>query len=226
MKSLTLLLSLFLCVGASAASFEGKVKMKMTNGRSEHALTYSMKGGLVRTDFEISNGQTASAILDVGRDQMTMLMPAQQMYMVMPMRRTAAAAGHDPADVQLEKTSETEKILGYTCTKYLVKSKEGTTEVWATDQLGTFMGLGAVGNPMSGRQAPAAAWEKVLKDKNFFPLRVVGGDKSNAFKLEAVAVEKQSIPDSVFSPPADYRKFDLGGFPGMGGGSPFGKRDE
>jgi hypothetical protein len=185
-----------------------------------------MKGGLVRTDFELGKGQTASAILDVAHDQMTMLMPDQQMYMVMPMRRTAAAAGQDPADVQLEKTSETEKILGYTCTKYLVKSKEGTTQVWATDQLGTFMGLGATGNPMGGRQAPAAAWEKVLKDKNFFPLRVEGGDKDNAFKLEALAVEKQPIPDSTFKPPADYRKFDMSGFPGMGGNSPFGgKRD-
>lgn len=223
MKTLTLLLSLFVCIGASAADFEGKVKMKMTNGRSEHVLTYSMKAGLVRTDFELGNGQTASAILDVPRDQMTMLMPEQQMYMVMPMRRTATAAGHDPDDVKLEKTGETQKILGYTCTKYLVKSDNTTTEVWATDELGSFMGLGATGNPMTGRQAPSAAWEKALNGKNFFPLRVVGGGK-DAFKLEALSVDKQSVPDSAFTPPANYRRFDMSNMPGMGS-LPFGKRN-
>lgn len=38
-------------------------------------------------------------------------------------------------DVVVEKTSITEKILGYTCTKYILKSTEGRSEIWATTEL-------------------------------------------------------------------------------------------
>lgn len=201
---------------AHAASFEGTVKMTMTNGGTTHPITYEMKGSRVRTDVELGQGHNASAILDRDHDQMIMLMPAQHMYMVMPMRNAAAASGHDSDDVKIEKTSETQKILGYNCTKYVVTSKDTKTDVWATDELGTFMGLGAVGNPMGGRRAASAPWEQALTGKNFFPLRVVSESGKSPFRLEVTEVKKGTIPDSAFEPPADFRKFDMSGFPGMG----------
>jgi len=227
MRALLVPLLALLLTAASGAHFAGNVQMKMTDGRaSTHTLTYSIKGNLVRTDVELAEGQTASAIINPDKDQMTMLLPSQQMYMVMPVRRTAAAAGHDIDEVQIEKTGETEKILGYDCTKYLVKSNGSTTEVWATDELGTFMGLGSSSGPF-GRRQPSAAWEKALTGKNFFPLRVstAPGDKTtSAFRLEATAIKKESLPDSLFTPPENYRKLDMSGLPGVGGASPFGQR--
>lgn len=204
----------------SARTFEGTVTMQMSSGRDQAlTLLYSVKAGLLRIDTQVSPQMTATAILDLAKDEMIMLMPGQAMYMVMPIQKTAEdATGHSSDDVTLENTGITEEILGYTCTKYLAKSKEGVTEIWATDELGVFMGLsGGMGGPM-GKSQPAASWEKALKGKDFFPLRVVGDAKGKkAFRLEATAVERKSLPDAHFAPPPGHRKFDMGGMmQGMG----------
>jgi len=68
--------------------------------------------------------------------------------------------------------------------------------------------------PMGGKRKPAA-WEAELRSKGFFPLRtVMKGRKGREDKMEVVNVEKTSLPDSFFAPPAGYKKFEM---PGMGG---------
>jgi hypothetical protein len=225
---LTLLVSALLAPGMlSAKTFEGTIKMQITDGRNKAMpLDYSLKDGLLRTDIQAGEGMTMTAIMDFAKDEMLMLMPDQQMYMVMPMKRAAAAAaGHTSEEPALEKTGETETIIGYKCTKYLAKSKEAVTEIWATEELGAFMGLGsAMGGPM-GKGAAPQAWEKALVGKSFFPLRVIStaGTKQK-FRMDVTAVEAKSLPATFFAPPVGYQKFDMGGMmKGMPGGNPFGR---
>lgn len=213
---------------APAATFEGKVRLKLTETRGQtHEIAYSVKDGFTRMDVEAGKGQTATIITDTAKQEMTILIPGQSMYMVRPMPDMSAMAEKAGTgdDVSLEKTNETETILGYPCTKYVATSKEGRTDVWATDQLGVFMGLSMGGGPMGGRRGGGSgqkAWEKALMGKDFFPLRVVthDSDSKEKFRMEAVSVEKQSLPNSLFAPPAGYQKFDMGNMMrGMGGGS-------
>ncbi|MGH7997034.1 MAG: DUF4412 domain-containing protein, partial [Opitutaceae bacterium] len=95
--------------------------------------------------------------------------------------------------------------------------------LWATEQLGSFMGF-APGNPMGGPSRPSAGWEKALRGKNLFPLRVVlrrGGKE--VFRMEAVSVRKESLPAGTFEPPAGYRDIGSmmpGGMMPAGGGAP------
>jgi uncharacterized protein DUF4412 len=206
-----------------AAAFEGKVRMKMSDSRGNaHELDYRVKAGFVRMDMEAAKGQTASVIMDLGKKEMIILIPGQNIYMTRSIPdTTAAAARSSDKDATFEKTGETAKILGYDCVKYVYKSKDVTSEIWGTEELGRFMGLGSNANPMGGRRAAQAgpAWEKMLMGKDFFPLRVVTqkAKGSDQFNLEATAVTKESEPDSVFQPPAGYQKFDLGGMMrGMG----------
>ena len=66
---------------------------------------------------------------------------------------------------------------------------------------------------------PSQAWERALAGKDLFPLRVVGLDRSGkeTFRMEVTSIEKQTLPDSLFVPPADYTKMDMGGMmQGMG----------
>lgn len=200
-----------------AASFEGQVRMKISDARGRsHEMEQRIKGDRVRTEMNTRKGETMAVIMDLPKREMIMLMPEQHMYMVHALPDPMAAAGADDADFSFEKTGETEKILGYTCTKYLAKSKDATTDVWVTEELGRFAGFGNGPGPMGmGRRAaaPRAAWEKALAGKDFFPLRVVSHDakgKEN-FRLEALSVDKSPQPDSLFVPPADFRKFDMGG---------------
>ena len=201
------------------------MKMSAGGSKSTQEMTYSTKAGLLRTDIEGKGGEAVGMIMNYGKKEMIILMPEQKMYMVRPipsMNDMAGNADADADDVKLEKTSETEKILGYSATKYVATSKEGVTDMWLTEELGSFMGFNtsANANPMGGRPKPPAAWEKALMGKDFFPLRIVSRSKRDKeeFRMEAVAIDKQSLPDSAFAPPAGFQKFDMGAMmQGFGG---------
>jgi Domain of unknown function (DUF4412) len=158
--------------------------------------------------------------------QMLILMPQQRMYMVQPMVQPAGAPTPPPTATRppqsLQDTGVKETILGYECTKYTSTGADGTTEIWVPDQLGTFVGL-FHGGPGGRSQAPAE-WESALKGGNFFPMRVVSNSSRGTFKLEVTAVNKTSLPDSLFSPPDGWQKCDLGSMMGgaMRGGFPGG----
>jgi len=220
-RHLYLLFSLVLLWAAplTAAPFEGTLRMTLSDGRSAPMpLTYSVKGDKLRTEVTME-GMTMVAIMDTTKNEIIMLMPGQPMYMVMPMQEAATqVTGKTATDATIDKTGETETILGYLCTKYLVSSEDGVVEMWATDKLGKFIGLGgALQNPMGGSKKSAPSWERALAGRDFFPLRIssVPGAKQT-FRLEVTAVEAKSLPDSDFVAPPGHQRMNMGGMmPGM-----------
>lgn len=232
---LSLLLASVLAAPAllSAADFEGTVTMKLSSARQSPDMTYSIKGTATRVDVTAGQSGRAAMLLDSTKSEMTMVMLDRKMFMTIPLSKPSASADGAgtgatgaPAST-IEKTSVTEKILGYDCVKYTAKYKDTVSELWITDQLGSFGGLGG-GNPMSGmgrgRGASAGGgvsegWESALTGmKNAFPLRVIsttGGKES--FRMAATAVEKKSLPDSTFTVPEGFQDLSAmmrGGIPG------------
>jgi hypothetical protein len=212
-KYLPLLCAITLAAPAvvSAASFEGKVNFKITSGRGQpQEMFYSIKGDKIRMEFP--NEKRMGMIMDMGKKEMLMIMDEQKSYMTMAMPDSAVKAIEQSSDdVKLEKTNETEKILGYTATKYIVTNKDGKHEMWLAEGLGSFAGYTA--NPMGrgrGSNSQPPAWERALAGKDLFPLRVVGLGKEN-FRMEVTAINKQTLPDALFAPPPGYQKFDMGG---------------
>jgi hypothetical protein len=203
-----------------ADTFEGKIGISITSPSAQgpQTLNVSVKEGLARFDIESARGSMAM-IRDTKNKQMIILMPQQRMYMVHPLEQPGQmpqtgqmAQQGAPAASQstLKETGVKETILGYVCTKYIVTGADGTSEIWITDELGTFMGLPPAGGPM-GRAAQApSSWESALKGHNFFPIRVVTKSSKGTFKFEVTSVEKTSLPDSLFAPPEGWRKFDMG----------------
>lgn len=213
MKPLILLTLLLSPAVLMAASFEGKVTFQMTSGRNQpQDITYNIKNDKLRIDLPGQHGM-GGMIMDLTKRESTILMDQQRMYMTMAMPDVAAASNQKAkkkADTKLEKTGETETILGYPATKYLATSGNDTTELWLAEGLGTFMSFNQ-SNPMMGGRGRGNApvqqpWERALAGKDLFPLRVTGKD----FKLEATAIDKAPVSDALFAPPADYQKFDMG----------------
>lgn len=209
---------------SSALAFEGRVSLAITSGKDrEQVIDFATKGDLVRMEPKMAGAEGATMIMNAAKQEMTILMPRERMYMVMPMRGgPAQEPGAGQKDVKFEKTGRTEKILGYDCDEYVMTDQGETTAMWLTEQLGNFMGLGG-GNPMGGMmgghkaKSEGAAWEKLLKDKKgVFPLRVVGRDArgKEKFRLEAKKIEPGALPDDLFAPPAGFQKFAM---PAMGG---------
>lgn len=217
----------------AAEAFEGKVTLTVTSEKGKtQDLNYTMKGQKMRMDIN-AEGHQAITIMDMGKLEMMILMPEQQMYMVMPMKQAvnnamehAEKSGAMSSDIT--RSGKTEKILGYTAEQILVTDQEkGTvTELWVARDLGVFMGLGGGGGgPMGGmggrrNSAAAAKWEEVLKGGGGFPLRVISRNASGkqVMKMEATKIDPSSQPDSLFVPPDDYKKFSM---PSFGGMNPF-----
>jgi hypothetical protein len=234
-RILPLLLAVVTIPAALAASFEGKVTMKVTGPKNTPpTMTFNLKEGFSRIDVN-AEGNKAGIIFNAAKQEMTILMLDQKMFMTQTMPKpatTAAGAAEGAAGTAVEITTTKEKILGYDCVKYVTTAKDGTSEIWVTDQLGAFLGLGGPAGG-GGRRGPGAGgpppqgWEAALAGKGVFPLRVVttaGGKET--FRMEATAVEKVALPDSTFSAPADFQDLSAmmrgmgmpGGIPGMPGG--------
>ncbi len=208
-----------------AAGFEGKVSLAMTGGKGKtEVLDYSIKDSAVRMDIN-AEGHAMATIMDLQKLEMYMLMPEQQMYMVMPIKDKIEKAVDQVAekDPNMQKTGRTDTILGYKCDEYVLKERDTTTEVWVTEGLGSFMGLGnggGRGGPMGGMfggksKSSAAGWEQKFKGKPFFPLRVISrdGKSREIYKMEVTKIEPGSLPASQFAPPAGWQKFQM---PNMG----------
>lgn len=238
MKKFTpLLVALVVPLVGLAAGFEGKVTMKMTGPKgAPPTMTFNLKEGLSRIDMN-GGGQNVAVIYDAAKLETTFLLLDQKMFMTqaLPKSQVAAAAGgaaEATTGAGVAVTSAKEKILGYDCVKYVTQSKEGTSEIWVTDQLGSFLGFGGP-PPMGGRRGPGASapapqgWEAAITGKGIFPLRVVttsGGQET--FRLEATNIEKAALPAALFYPPSDFTNLSEmlrglgmpGGIPGMPGG--------
>ena len=216
-KLLTCFLAAALLAPAAvfAAAFEGKVNFAVTTGRGQsQQINYSLKGDKIRIEMPGQKGM-GGLIMDPVKKETLVIMDEQKMYMVMAMPETQAQGAEEKAGAgKLEKTGQKEKILGYDAEKYISTQDGTTTELWLASGLGSFMSF-SQGNPMGGRgkAQPAQEWERALAGKELFPLRVISKDKGGkeSFKMEATAINKQSLPDSLFTPPAGYQKFDMGG---------------
>ncbi len=217
-----------------AAAFEGKISYKITVPREKPAeMHQALKGDKMRMDAPGGKKGGGSMIMDLKKREMIMLMDSEKMYMSMQLPEDTELPGGPAKEPKIEKTSVTEKILGYTATKYLALSDDSTTEMWLAEGIGTFMGMGNNSGGSSGggglfggrakKESSVRSWEKALQGKDLFPLRVVELDKAGKerFRMEVTALTKEKLPDSLFLPPEGYTKFDMGGMmrgmiPGLG----------
>ncbi len=214
---MNLLRSLLFLAGAvlstallSAKDFEGSITMEIKDGKKGVPLTYTMKKDRLRVDVA-AEGMTMTTLMDLQKKEMVMLMPNEKMYMVMPIQEVAEAAAKANEGTPLEKTNETERILGYLCTKYISTERGTTTEIWAAEGIGAFMGANANNNPM--KPAARNKWERELMENGAFPLRVVTKNRSGkeTMRMEVVAIDKKSVADSTFAIPEGFQRFDMGG---------------
>lgn len=206
-------------IGLSAANFEGTISLRMSEGRQTHDVTYATKGGQMRIGMDAGPMGQVAAIVSLAERQIFMLMPAQKMYLVMPfanqmdaaMEKAGAARDH------LQKTAETQTILGYPCTKYVYQDEQGPVEIWGTDRLGQFVALPS-GNPMQ-RGAQKPGWETAIAG-DFFPMRLIATSTGGQERMrwEVTAVKAETLDAALFTLPAGYQKLDMGGMmSGLGG---------
>lgn len=209
----------------SQSSFEGKVKMKMTNqdGKS-NVIDYYVKGDKYRFDAEGMEGQGYS-IWDTDAKKMIVIMPAQKMYMEMSMDFSKDTKAENDSTMENMKeslknvkfTHRTKKIQGYDCEELVYKDEDNgeSGEIWYTKELGSFL-MTSGKNPflkgMNTNDLPEDV--RNLFEGGFFPMQVTTKDNDGNItsSMEVVGVDKESLSNDMFSVPDGYKKFDM---PGM-----------
>ena len=196
---------------AIAASFEGRIKMKMQPAKGEpQIMSYAVKGQRLRMEMP-SDEETMVSLLDWEKREMSVLMPDQTMYRVIELKDVPAMDQIDKSaeNTTLEKTSETARIVGRDTTKYIAREGKNVTDLWLAPDIGSWFNMGG-GEGMQGKKL--SDWEKEIIAKGLFPLRMITYDQKSkpTMTMEVVELTPQKLDDSLFVPPAGYTRFSMG----------------
>lgn len=129
-------------------------------------------------------------------------------YSILP-KHDATASGHDPS-VTVKKTTETQKILNYTCTKTLVTISEGGQTVnqvfWTTNEI-----KGIDFKNLSDQKIGKGKQAMHYKDLDGVPLKMEMTMPQGTMTMEVTEIKKQNLPASDFQLPAEFTESKLPG---------------
>lgn len=186
-------------------SFEGKIKLQVSDEGEKNTIEYLVKGERIR--LEIANDDAmGSMIFDAKKRSMMILMPQQKMYMEIDLNLTGADSYFEGDSYQgnIKRTGEKKIIKGYECEKWIAEEDGQIIESWLTDQLGGFM---FYGNPMEGT---GSDWKSKLSTPNLFPLMVnVFESGKMVSSIEVLEINPQKLENSVFLPPSGFQRFEM-----------------
>jgi hypothetical protein len=112
---------------------------------------------------------------------------------------------------ELKPTDQTTNLLGYTCTRYELKERGESMEIWATDKLLPFQPWLASQPPRFGPRRIEEQWVELVKARKLFPLRAVlkfeNGPERLRFEVTAIEPGKiDPLDAALFQPPPGYQE--------------------
>lgn len=204
----------------TAAAFEGRLDMQITNPEKKGeplVMHYAVKGQKVRIDLPMqgrghSQGGSAATVIDNDTHQMVMLIDSGDGHK-MAMRHQIKPPATQPSQASASElkdfhppvaTGRTDVILGYPVSEYKMTDKQGNIiDLWLAKGLGTFMNPAAGGPFGRGRNTAAlpSEWQNFAETAGTFPMRMTIQDKKDkvTMKMEVTKLEKGGVPDSAFS---------------------------
>ncbi len=191
---------------AMKAQMENMMKMQQGGGSDGGDMVNSMmpKGMIVKLKggnslVTMDGGMMAGDFLTTG-DKSVRLDRANKTYSVMP---SGEGKGMENAQKPtITKTSETMKIVGYTCTKYIVTMSDHgqtiTTNMWTTTDIKD-IDMKAMAKQRTGR-GQSMFYEGVAG----VPLRIESNTPQGQMIMEVQEIKRESLNAADFTIPSDY----------------------
>ena len=161
-----------------------------------------IKGGNTLSAME--GGMAMEILYLKDKDQSYNLNRPNKTYTILPSGGGAAATTNEIAKPKITKTSETAKILNYTCTKYIVEvtehGKPVTQILWSTTEIKD-IDMKSIGKQRMSRGSQTISYEGV----DGVPLKIEMTTPEMTMVMEVTAIKKETLPSSDFSI-ADFKE--------------------
>jgi len=181
--------------GASNGDMSGMMPKGMIIKLKDGNSLVTMDGGMMAGDFLRLKDKNESIHID--RQNKT--------YSVMNTGNGAGNPMGEASKPTVTKTGETTKILGYTCTKYVVTLTERgqtiTQNLWATTEIKD-IDVKALAKQRMGRGGQSMFYEGV----DGIPLRIESTMKEGNMLMECTEIKKESLNASDFVIPSDFKE--------------------
>lgn len=205
-RNILLLAGTCVALGAAplaAQGFEGVITMSTTTPNGSVPSKIYVKNDRSRVETTTPRGDMVT-ITDRPNKTSYMVMTAQQQYVQREIREGGMGGGANaPAAPEIVKTGKMDKVAGYDCEHWTIKTGQmGDMDACVAKGLGQFVGGG---RGMGGMNRAFG---------DMFPLKVSG---ANGTMLEVTSIEKKSLGDDMFAPPAGFTKVDPPARQGGGG---------
>ena len=206
----------------------------MFTGDQPIEIRYAIKGTRTRIETQLSRGglQMGAMLMDLSTGTQTMLMPQTKTYIDMNLAemagKMAKEVGKDSSGdfPKVTSTGKTETIAGFTCQHWLV-GDEQNMDICMAKGLGYFGGGGqsggifdqlknlALGEKIKSQIAANPEFAKFVEG-GAFPLKMAQVENGQSKTImEVTSVERKPLDDSLFTVPADYKKMEIPGLPGI-----------
>jgi len=160
--------------------------VKLKDGNS----LVTMDGGVTAGDFLNLNDVNGSLSVKLDRQNKTY-------------KKLASSNNGNQPQSTVTKTSETTKVIGYNCTKYVVTQNSNgmiqTYNVWATTEIKNMDIKSLTRQKMGNGQSIFSS------SIDGVPLRVESSMPQGSFVMEVTEIKNESYPDSDFKIPSDYK---------------------
>lgn len=163
------------------------------------AMTVKMKGG--NSSVAMEGGIMASRNLMIkGSEFVTSINDNNKTF-----TKLSTASKGKEAEFTVEKTAQTMKVIGFNCTKYIVKGADKrsgtktTTFLWASTEIPGIDYAQLYKNASDGQSF-------FYKNVQGVPLKIETKMGEIAINIEAVEMKKTTIPDSEFTVPSGYKE--------------------
>jgi hypothetical protein len=191
-------------LAAANAPFEGEILVTVKDEASMKlptSITYDVKGNKVRY---VPATAPIYAIGDLDAQEAYAVDDTQKAYDALEVK-SAPNAKATPAP-KVQKTGRNEKIAGLDCENWTIDDGSEKVDVCASKGIAYF---DLASNAKAG--SAETAWAVALTTEKAFPLRVVVHDKSGKeeYRADATRADRKKLDDSLFKPPAAYKKADL-----------------
>lgn len=192
------------------AAMESAMKSAARGGAPEGMDAMMPKGMTIKIKGEnmVSIMEGGMEVLQVKDKPVTRVNRAEKTYTPMPEPKGESMSNK----VKVTKTSETAKILGYSCVKYVAEIKEqGATmkqSIWATTEIKD-MNMKSLARQRIGQGGQSMFYDQI----EGVPLRVESATPQGNMTMEATEIKREKLADSDFMIPADFKVAKMpGGF--------------